>query len=308
MRIGYFLIVLFFSPFFSDAQIPKVSAGVIRHFENFPSKYVAPRNIDLWLPDNYDPAKKYAVLYMHDGRSLFDSTIMWNHQEWGVDEIMGELLSEKKISDCIVVGIWNTDVTRHNEYLPQKHFEALNKAEQDTIFKARRVNGQAVFRDYRIWSDNYLKFLTEELKPFIDSSFSTWRDRKNTYIAGSSMGGLISLYAICEYPLVFGGAACLSTHWTGIFRADNNPFPAAMLKYLSKHLPAPNNHKIYFDHGTATLDTLYKSFQDQVDVVMRKRGFGSVNWVTKEFPEADHSETAWNKRLDIPLLFLLKRK
>ena len=78
-----------------------------------------------------------------------------------------------------------------------------------------------------VQSDAYLKFLVTELKPFIDSTFSVATDRSNTFIAGSSMGGLISMYAVCEYPAVFGGAACLSTHWPGIFTAENNPIPEA---------------------------------------------------------------------------------
>ncbi len=289
----------------SIAQTPKVSTGTIRHYDKFTSKFVAPRNIDVWLPDGYDSLKKYTVLYMHDGKSLFDSSIVWNHQEWGVDEVFSKLLTEKKIKDCMVVGIWNSENTRHNEYLPQKPFETISDSKKQTILKAKRISGQNVFVSYQIQSDNYLRFVVQELKPFIDSNFSTLPDRQNTFIAGSSMGGLISIYAICEYPEIFGGAACLSTHWTGIFRADNNPFPAAMMKYLKRHLPSPQNHKIYFDHGTATLDSLYKPYQQRVDKKMIRKGFSSNNWMTREYPGADHSESAWNKRLEIPVLFLL---
>lgn len=289
----------------SSSQIPKVSSGSIRQLENFTSKFVAPRNIDVWLPESYNPLKKYAVLYMHDGRSLFDSSIVWNRQEWGVDEVLGKLLAERKIKDCMVVGVWNTETTRHNEYLPQKPFEKLSESKKEIILKAKRINGQDVFASYQIYSDNYLRFLVKELKPFIDSSFSTLPDQQNTFIAGSSMGALISIYAICEYPDVFGGAACMSTHWTGIFRTDNNPFPAAMMKYLERNLPSPRDHKIYFDYGSATLDSLYKPFQQKADKKMRLNGFNSNNWMTTEFLDADHSERSWNKRLHIPVLFLL---
>ncbi len=290
------------------AQIPKPSTGTIRRFENFSSRYVKPRTIDVWLPDGYTPTKKYAVLYMQDGGSLFDSSIVWNHQEWGVDELLGKLQQEKRILPCIVVGIWNTGITRHNEYLPQKPFETLSPAEKDTVVKAKRISGQAVFQEYKIYSDDYLRFLTQDLKPFIDSSFSTLPDRSHTFIAGSSMGGLISLYAICEYPQLFGGAACLSTHWTGIFQIEHNPFPAAMLQYISQHLPDPAKHRIYMDHGTATIDSLYTNYQPQADQWMKRNGYSSRNWMTKVYPGADHSERSWNKRLDIPILFLLGRK
>lgn len=288
------------------AQIPKVVTGVIQHFEQMPSKYVAARDVDVWLPEGYSSTKKYAVLYMHDGKALFDSSIMWNLQAWQVDKVASQLMQGHQIKDCIVVGIYNGESKRHSEYFPQKPFKLLSQAQQDSIYKATRGATQPLFTD-TIQSDNYLKFIVKELKPFIDSHFATFKDRANTFIAGSSMGGLVSMYAICEYPQVFGGAACLSTHWTGIFRADNNPIPATFMAYLSSHLPSPKHHKIYFDYGTATLDVLYKPFQLQVDAIMQQKGYTTENWLTKEFVGADHSERSWNKRLDVPLLFLLAR-
>jgi hypothetical protein len=119
------------------------------------------------------------------------------------------------------------------------------------------------------------------------------------------MGGLISMYAICEYPAVFGGAACLSTHWPGIFQVENNPIPNAFYRYLKKNLPNPKNHKIYFDFGTATLDALYEPLQNEVDLIMKQKGFSTKNWITKKFEGENHSEIAWQKRLHIPFEFLL---
>ena len=121
------------------------------------------------------------------------------------------------------------------------------------------------------------------------------------------MGGMISMYAICEYPGVFGGAACLSTHWPGIFTLANNPFPDAMIRYLTENLPKPSSHKIYFDHGTATLDSLYPAIQVRVDAVMKSKKFTPENWNTREFKGANHSEDAWKSRLETPLVFLLRR-
>jgi enterochelin esterase-like enzyme len=119
------------------------------------------------------------------------------------------------------------------------------------------------------------------------------------------MGGLISLYAICEYPEVFGGAACLSTHWPGTFAAENNPVPEAFIQYLNKNLPSPETHKIYFDYGDQTLDAMYPPLQKKVDKVMKAKGFTDINWETKFFPGKDHSEKSWSERFDIPVIFLL---
>ena len=288
------------------AQLPKVASGSIKRFENFESKYVQPRTVDVWLPEGYSTAKKYAVLYMNDGQMLFDSTTTWNKQEWGIDEVMTRLIAQQTIKDCIVVGIWNGGRLRHSEYFPQKAFELLPKNQQDSLYNVTRSNGQILFGG-KVQSDSYLKFLATELKPFIDKTFSTLKDPKNTFIAGSSMGGLISVYAVCQCPKIFGGAACLSTHWTGTFTAENNPIPAAFMQYLKANLPSPKNHKIYFDYGTATLDSLYKPFQQQADAIMKHKGYTTKNWQTHEFVGADHSEKAWNKRLPLPLMFLLAK-
>ena len=226
MRRPFFLFinVLLTTNIFAQT-LPAVSSGSIRRIDNFSSQYVTSRNIDVWLPDGYSTQKKYAVLYMQDGQMLFDTNATWNHITWDVDDVLTKLKKENTIRDVIVVGIWNTGKERHADYFPQKPFEMLTAKQQEYIYKAVRANGDSVFNGYKIHSDNYLKFLVTELKPYIDKTFSVYTNPKNTFISGSSMGGLISLYAICEFPNIFGGAACLSTHWPGIFTVENNPIP-----------------------------------------------------------------------------------
>jgi enterochelin esterase-like enzyme len=301
-----FGILMIFQIIFAQT-LPQVVSGKIERMENFKSNYVTERNIDVWLPENYSSSKKYNVLYMHDGQMLYDPEMAWNKQAWNVDDVLTKLVTENKIQDVIVVGIWNGGVTRHIDYFPQKAFESFTQPQQDSIYNASRSNGQSVFNNQKINSDNYLKFIVKELKPIIDKKYSVYTDAKHTFIAGSSMGGLISMYAICEYPKVFGGAACLSTHWPGIFAVENNPIPNAFFEYLKKHLPNPKNHKIYFDYGTATLDAMYEPFQLKVDDIMKAKGFSSQNWSTQKFEGEEHSEKSWNKRLHIPIEFLLDK-
>jgi len=291
-----------------NAQIPSPSFGKIVQINNFKSAYIKERNISIWLPENYDQENnKFSVLYMHDGQMLFDSAITWNKQEWQVDETITALIRSKKIINTIVVGIWNGGSDRHNEYTPQKPFESLPLSYTDSIINnGKRNNGAGIYSG-SIKSDSYLEFIVQELKPYIDKNYRTKKDRKNTFIAGSSMGGLMSLYAICEYPSVFGGAACLSTHWPVIFSNENNLFPEAINNYLRSHLPSPKHHKIYFDLGDQTLDGMYKPYQKLIDETMKQKGFTSSNWKTLEFNGDDHSERSWAKRLYIPLQFLLSK-
>lgn len=287
------------------AQLPSVASGTFRRFEAFASRYVSARNVDVWLPENYSAKNKYAVLYMHDGQMLFDSLVTWNRQSWDVDDALSALIKQRKVRNTIVVGIWNSGAGRHADYFPQKPFEALLAAHQQAVQQKLQQAGRttAVFQPV---SDNYLRFLVEELKPFVDSAFSTRKERSSTFVAGSSMGGLISLYAVCEYPSVFGGAACLSTHWPGVFDTVSNPVPTALFAYMKQRLPSPKTHRIYFDYGNKTLDALYPPLQAQADAVMKEKGYTKANWMTRFFPGEDHSENAWRKRLALPLLFLLR--
>lgn len=290
---------------FLFAQVPTVVAGSIVRHSNFPSSFVASRNVDVWLPDGYSTSKKYAVLYMQDGQMLFDRTITWNKLAWDVDDVATKLLQEGKLNNFIVVGIWNNGEKRHHEYFPQKAFESLSVIEK-TMISEQLMAAKRTQTYFEPNSDNYLRFLVKELKPFIDSAYATLPSRVHTFIAGSSMGGLISMYAICEYPKVFGGAACISTHWPGIFSTNNNPIPNAFLKYLQNNLPNPATHRIYFDCGDATLDSLYPPLQKKVDMVMIMKQYNNKNWITSYFTGGvAHSEKDWNFRLHHPLLFLL---
>ena len=288
------------------AQQIKVTSGTIERFPNFKSNYVDARNVDVWLPDGYSDKEKYAVVYMHDGQMLFDAAITWNKQAWEVDETAGKLNAEGKTKKFIVVGIWNNGLKRHAEYFPQKPYRKLTSEQKefvsDTLLKLKKID-----RTFEPISDNYLRFLVTELKLFIDSQFSTLADKDNTFIAGSSMGGLISMYAICEYPEVFGAAACLSTHWTGIYQLENNPIPTSFFDYMRTYLPNPRTNRIYFDYGDKTLDALYFSLQLTANDIMREKGFNNANWTTLLFPGKEHSEKSWAERLHIPLEFLLDK-
>jgi predicted alpha/beta superfamily hydrolase len=115
---------------------------------------------------------------------------------------------------------------------------------------------------------------------------------------GSSMGGLISQYAMSVYPDVFGAAGCVSTHWPAGDGIALDDFAA--------HLPEPATHKYWFDFGTATLDASYEPYQQRADEILRTAGYvEGQNWITKKFEGAEHSEKAWRQRVDQPLRFLI---
>jgi enterochelin esterase-like enzyme len=290
----------------SDASGPvHVSAGTIVDLGVLQSKYADPRRVVVWLPSGYKAhGRKYAVLYMHDGQNLFDKGTAGYGMEWEVDEHLDQLIRDKKVRPTIVVGIWNTP-KRLQEYVPSKAFNGLPAAYRK---KVRALYGGDPL------SDGYLKFIVRELKPMIDKRFNVKTDRANTAIMGSSMGALISLYAIDEYPNVFGAAGMMSTHWPLVINPDNTPVSdedyevvsSAFERYLAPALPSPATHRLYFDHGSETLDSVYARYQQRVDAVVAKRGYKQgVNWLTRSFPGQKHNEISWASRVDVPLQFLL---
>lgn len=285
-----------------------VSAGAIVDLGVITSKYADPRRVVVWLPSGYSPnGPKYAVLYMHDGQNLFDAATAGYGMEWQIDENLDRLIREKKVRPTIVVGIWNTP-KRLQEYLPSKAFNGLPPDYRQKIHAL--YGGDPL-------SDGYLKFIVRELRPMIDARFNVKTDRADTAIMGSSMGSLISLYAIDEYPDIFGEAGMMSTHWPLFLKPDGQSVSpeeyevvsAAFERYLAPALPDPATHKLYFDHGSESLDAIYARYQDRVDAVVARRGYRQWgNTLSLSFPGQKHNEISWASRVAVPLQFLLPAK
>jgi len=282
---------------------PEKFQGTINRIDSFPTKFISPRTVDIWVPSDYKKSRKYSVIYMHDGQMLFDATTTWNKQEWRIDDVITKLSSENKIENVIVVGIWNIPNLRHMDLFPKKTLNYLTKEQHDLVIEKAKKFGYSFTFD-AVNSDNYLKFIVKELKPFVDTNFSVYTDANHTAIMGSSMGGLISMYAICEYPKVFGKAVCLSTHWIGFREFENNPIPESFFSYMKEKLPNPKNHKLYFDYGTATLDADYLKYEYRVDEILKEKGYDATNSKNLKFEGENHSEASWQKRIHIPLEFM----
>ncbi len=268
--------------------------------DSFPSVHVDARRVDVWLPAGYakNAAGHYAVLYMHDGQNLFDTTLAFGHEEWKIDEVASRMLEADSLRPFIVVGIWNTP-KRFREYAPAKPFDDTPASYQERLGAERGKGALA---------DAYLLFLTRELKPFIDSVYGCSRRREDTYMMGSSMGGLVSLYAVLEYPDVFAGAGCVSTHWPLSLLQNDTVFSRAMGRYLWSKLPEAGNPKLYFDYGTVALDSLYPPHQMYIDSLLRAISYPADLWTSRKFAGESHSEASWSKRVHEPLYFLLQKK
>jgi len=224
------------------------------------------RDIIVWLPPSYkeDLKRSYPVLYMHDGQNIMDPKTSYAGMDWRVDEILTKLISHKKIQEIIVVGIYNTK-ERLGEY-------------SDTE-KGHR----------------YVKFIVEELKPFIDSEYRTLTGRENTAVMGSSMGGLISFLMAWNHPEVFSKAGCMSS---AFYYQDDKA-----IKMVKDYSGPKKNIKIYIDHGEDG-----RVYGQKMFCALNAQGYLIGNDIDYYYsPGAEHNEKAWADRLERPLLFFFKK-
>lgn len=268
----------------------------LRHYPNLVIPGLLPRDVWVWVPPQYqkDPDAHFPVIYMHDGQNLFYSEKSYTKVTWGMAEVITKLSHWGFIQPAIVVGIDNT-TNRMGDYLPTRPYDT---PEGKAFVAELKEESAEELEMFDFVSDLYLKLIVEEIKPQIDADLRTLLGFEDTFVMGSSMGGLISLYALVEYPEIFGGAGCFSTHWPilGQFTAP----------YLREHFPIAGRHKVNFDLGTKGHDSTYPPFQEAVDEIMREKGYThGVDWLTRFAPGADHHELAWRSRMHVALRFFL---
>lgn len=215
------------------------------------------RRIWIYLPEGYQSGNnRYPVMYMHDGQNIFDEFTA-GFGEWGVDECLDTLIRNGKLP-CIVVGIDNSP-RRINEYNPYA-FKQFGKG----------------------LGDKYVEFLVKNLKPFVDKKYRTKPGKNNTIIAGSSMGGLISYYAMLQYPNVFGKAGIFSpAFWTA---KEINRLTALRSKEL--------DGRLFFYMGKLEGNEYVK---DMNKIVEQLQKYPGINIYTIIDPNGRHNEVAWRK-------------
>jgi len=265
---------------YSDAVESVTSGTLVRH-EKFASAFLSEtRNVSVWLPPDYAGGdERYSVLYLHDGQNLFDAATAAFGVEWQADETLARLIDSKEIPPVIVVGIWNTS-KRIDEYTLTKDIQ-MNRG------------GDGL---------EYIRFVADELKPFIDQTYRTRSDRESTLIGGSSLGGLISMHACVERPEIFGGCIALSPSlgW------DQERF----LKTLESGHNWPNGARFWFSMGTsegrnAGAHAVNLSRSRRLAEQLKLNLAGAAAGIDyREFPNAAHNENAWANQLPAALKFL----
>ncbi|MCF0228917.1 MAG: alpha/beta hydrolase [Parasporobacterium sp.] len=226
------------------------------------------RNTYVYLPLSYDeePGRRYPVLYMFDGQNVFVDEEASFGKSWGMLDYLD--FTETEIIVAAVECNTSPDNGRLKEYSP---YDFSGHGYGDIKGKGKK----------------YMDWLAREFKRDIDESFRTIPDREHTFIAGSSMGGLMSLYALMAYNNVFSRAAALSPSlWTNPDR----------IKTLIKCASLQDDTILYMDYGSEEMHNhpgMRQIFTETADILMKKNIFMTCRTV----PHGIHSESSWEKQL-----------
>jgi len=241
---------------------PKIIGKVEYHRKFYSKALNNRRDIIVWLPPSYkkESHRRYPVLYIQDGQNIMDPRTAYVGIDWQVDETAMRLIKLGDLQELIIVGIYNTP-ERLEEYSDS------NKGK------------------------NYMKFMVEQLKPFIDKYYRTLSGKEYNAVMGSSMGGLISFLLVWNYPDVYGKAACMSSS----FYYDGDK----AINMVKNYTGEKKKIKIYIDHGEDGLPRGQKMFCE-----LSQKGYLIGTDIDYYYsPGADHTESEWAKRIPRPLLF-----
>jgi predicted alpha/beta superfamily hydrolase len=250
--------------------------GDVRTHENFHSRYLEhDRTVIVYLPPSYDEedARRYPVLYLHDGQNVFDQATSFG-EEWHVDESAQAMISAGEIEPIIIVGIYNTGEFRIDEYTP-------------TTSKAQKGRGGL--------ADDYGRMLVEELKPWIDGKYKTLPGAANTAVGGSSLGGLLTMHLGLRYSTAFGKLVVMSPSvWW-----DNR----VLLKEVEA-LPGKLPIRIWLDSGTDEGRETLANARALRDALIAKGWTPGDDLAYLEAEGAGHNEASWAARVGAVLRFL----
>ena len=287
---------------------PTISEGRIISWPALDGGAAGPMTVWIWLPPEYESAKgkRFPVLYMHDGQNLFDKALTGYNQEWQMDEAIPRMVRQGDLRSWIVVGV-QSPRSRYRALFPQKILPLL-----PSEFQKRVTDLDIGEPKSGLAGDAYLKFMVKTVKPRIEREFRTLKGPDDTAVMGSSMGGLMAFYAMAEYPEVFGQAACVSMHVALAMSSEKGVDHAkiaadaaeAFRKYLATSKMKPGRNRLYIDHGTGTLDGSYGPYSSALVPMLEAAGWKGPNFSFRTFAGAEHNETAWAQRVDVPLAFL----
>jgi predicted alpha/beta superfamily hydrolase len=249
--------------------------GAVKYHRRMKGAGLQDRDVIVWLPPDYETDKdtRYPVVYMHDGQNVFDPATSSFGVDWQIDETADALIKKHSIPPLIVVGIYNTP-DRFKEYTPGEKGNA------------------------------YVNFVVNTVKPFIDTTYRTKRDRKNTIVGGSSAGGIISFMIVWEHPEIFSKAICMSP-------AFKSPASLTMnFDYVKVVAGSKKRENVFFyiDNGGVGLESQLQPGIDEMISALKTKGYKEQkDFVYLIDSTARHFEADWAKRFPDALKVVLRK-
>ncbi len=262
--------------FWTTEKQQKISGqvtGTVRYHRQMEFEGLLPRDVIVWLPPDYDTSSdRYPVLYMHDGQNIVDPKTSSFGVDWQVDETLTRMIGDRTCPPIIVVGIYNT-AERAADYLPGEQ------------------------------GDRYANFVCTKLKPFVDGNYRTNSSRAGTAIGGSSAGGICAFRIAWENPEIFSKAICMSPAFK-YERSDGSYQVSYIERFSNSDKPDPLP-VFYIDNGGLGLEKILQPGIDAMLIEFKAKGMeAGKHFFWKLFPDAQHNESAWSRRMPTALKLL----
>ena len=271
------------------------------------------RRIQIYYPYSKNVNNQTKFIIMNDGEELFSENDSWNGKAWNIDQTFKDLKTQKENLNLVIIAIDSAkringnildETRRYAEYFPKESIKYIDENLKRSIY-SNFIDSQKF---------NYQDFVINKVIPSIEKKFDTELNRDNLGIIGASMGGLSALNMSIENPEIFGFVGCISTHWVGIkiseylilpFRmkiSGDESTTKAIQKYIKDNVSKLSSQKLYFDHGTVGLDSLYENPQNEINKIL----LGSeINFIYKVYPNHDHEPRVfWQRVKNILLNFI----
>ena len=271
------------------------------------------RRIQIYYPYSKNVNDQTKFIIMNDGEELFSESDSWNGKAWNIDETFKELKTQKENLNLVIIAIDSAkrvngnildETRRYAEYFPKESIKYIDENLKRSIY-SNFIDSQKF---------NYQDFVINKVIPSIEKKFDTELNRDNLGIIGASMGGLSALNMSIENPEIFGFVGCISTHWVGIkiseylilpFRmkiSGDESTTKAIQKYIKDNVSKLSSQKLYFDHGTVGLDSLYENPQNEINKILLDSG---ISFTYEVYPNHDHEPKFFGQRFKNILLNFL---
>ena len=303
-----FIIFLIISVFSFHSFCTELSIGLIE--EIYLKSGTNERRIQIYYPYSKKVNNQTKFIIMNDGEELFSENDSWNGKAWNIDETFKDLKLQKEDLNLVIIAIDSAkringnildETRRYAEYFPKESIKYIDENLKRSIY-SRFIDSQKF---------NYQHFVINKVIPSIEKKFDTKLNKDNLGIIGASMGGLSALNISIENPEIFGFVGCISTHWVGIKISEYLILPfrmkitgdesttKAIQQYIKNNVNKLSSQKLYFDHGTVGLDSLYERPQNEINKILSG---SEINFTYKIHPNHDHEPKFFGLRFKNILL------